>query len=257
VRNAEEWNFTSTDAPPVLMPLQSCPPTGPGAVAEESGAPPAGGPLPLPGLGQRRTDDSSHSGDSHASSDSSHASSDSHTGDSRARIDTPGHSTAAQAPAAPAPDAYEPPHATTDDALAPAAGPSAAVEGAPAPDSDSSVLRRPGAEAASAAAAAAAGAGAMAAGAGRFASAPEGAPFASAATAASADPGGHGQPAWHWVLLALGLAAFVALCAFAVLTIRRRRALASATTTTYDNQAFVGPNKAPAAAAAPRAAETV
>ena len=43
------------------------------------------------------------------------------------------------------------------------------------------------------------------------------------------------------MLLAQGLVAFVAL-AFAVMPLRWRAALATAATTTYDNQAFVGQN---------------
>ena len=132
---------------------------------------------------------------------------------------------------APAPE----PLTASDGALAPSEGPASAVESAPAPDS---VLRLPGQEAAAASAAAAAAAARLS---GSGASAPGSAP---------ASPGsGHGQPAWHWVLLALGLVAFVALCAFAVMTLRRRAAQSAAATTTYDNQAFVGPNKAPAGAA--------
>jgi len=51
------------------------------------------------------------------------------------------------------------------------------------------------------------------------------------------------------VLLALKLVAFVALCAFAVMTLRQRAALVTAATTTYNSQAFIGPSKAYADAA--------
>ena len=141
-------------------------------------------------------------------------------------------------PRAQAPAANEPPTAVSDGA--PAQGPSSAVEGAPAPNS---VLHLPDStdEAAAGAAAAAAEASQRLAG----AAGPVGAP----ATASGSAESGHAQPAWHWALLALGLVAFVALCAFAVMTLRRRAALATAATTTYENQAFVGPNKAPAGAA--------
>ncbi len=57
---------------------------------------------------------------------------------------------------------------------------------------------------------------------------------------------GHTQRAWHWVLLVLKLVAFMALHAYAGMTLRQRAALA---TTTHNNQAFVGPNRAPAGAA--------
>ena len=46
--------------------------------------------------------------------------------------------------------------------------------------------------------------------------------------------------AWHRVLLALGLVSSVASCALAVMTLRQRAALATAATTTSNNQVVVG-----------------
>ncbi|KAK9844176.1 hypothetical protein WJX81_007113 [Elliptochloris bilobata] len=218
VRNAEEWNSTNVNAPAERMPLEACPRSAGADAAEAPIAGPDGRPLPLPGLGTRGGPP--------------------RPGDSRASIDGARPATSqAEAPATPAPE----PLTASDGALAPSEGPSSAVESAPAPDS---VLRLPGEEGAAASAAAARLAGSAA---------PVGAPGAS-----GSGSGSHGKPAWHWVLLALGLVAFVALCAFAVTTLRRRAALGTAATTTYDNQAFVGPNKAPAGAAPATAArETV
>ena len=143
-------------------------------------------------------------------------------------------------PRAQAPAANEPPTAVSVGA--PAQSPSPAVEGAPAPNS---VLHLPDS---TDEAAAGAGAAAAAAEASQRLAGAAGAVCAPASASGSARSG-HAQPAWHWALLALGLVAFVALCVFAVMTLRRRAALGTAATTTYENQAFVGQNKAPAGAA--------
>ena len=53
IRNAEEWNSTNLNAPPVAMPLGACPPAAATESAPGPLAGPDGGPIPLPGLGQR------------------------------------------------------------------------------------------------------------------------------------------------------------------------------------------------------------